>query len=555
MSRVPSSPAVSTPAGSAGGAQLTAAGLSLRRGGRTLVSELTLTVDAATRLAIVGENGRGKSTLLAALAGDFEPDTGTVSRHGRIAVAAQEMPLAEGATVGTAVAFAIRDSLAALDALDRAAEALAEAGASPETATAVETRYATALDTATHLDAWDAERRVTQALEALDAETNLARPLAELSVGQRYRVRLACVLAGDAEILLLDEPTNHLDARGLAALTDALRERGGGYALVSHDRQLLRDCAESFLDLDPAPDGRAQRFSGGYAEFRAAKLAARASWEQRYAAQQAELAQAAADLAAAQARLSTGWRPEKGTGKHQRASRAPAIVQSVRRRQAALDTAAIPLPEPPLALAAPRALVRASGPLLLADGVSLAPRLGTRVSCALAAGERLLVRGPNGAGKSTLLGILAGQLTPATGGVRLHPEARRELLAQEESFSGGRSAAEVFRARLGLLRSRGVLPEAGDGPATLTELGLLTARESQVPVAELSVGQQRRLALALCLVARPDVLLLDEPSNHLSLTLVEELTEALAASAAAIVVSTHDRALLADLASWPTLTL
>lgn len=122
-------------------------------------------------------------------------------------------------------------------------------------------RYASALDAATRLDAWDAERRVDVALEALGACADRDRPLSTLSVGQRYRVRLACLLGARHDILLLDEPTNHLDAGGLDFLTRRLREHDGGLAVVSHDRALLRDIANRFLDLDPARDGKPRLYA------------------------------------------------------------------------------------------------------------------------------------------------------------------------------------------------------------------------------------------------------------------------------------------------------
>ena len=149
-------------------------------------------------------------------------------------------------------------------------------------------RYAAALDAATRLDAWDAERRVDVALEALGACTDRDRELATLSVGQRYRVRLACLLGAQHDILLLDEPTNHLDAGGLAFLTRRLRERSGGFALVSHDRALLRDVADQFLDLDPSQDGRARLYAGGYDAWQDERRRDRERWSQDYEEQQDE---------------------------------------------------------------------------------------------------------------------------------------------------------------------------------------------------------------------------------------------------------------------------
>src|SRR5699024_3741133 len=143
-------------------------------------------------------------------------------------------------------------------------------------------RYAQALELALALDAWDAERRVRVAMEALDAEPDWGRPLAELSVGQRYRVRLACLIGGDDDFLLLDEPTNHLDRAGLDFLTTALKSRHGGVVIVSHDRALLADVAETLIDLDPTYDDHPRVYGGGYAGYREGHRAELERWEQQY---------------------------------------------------------------------------------------------------------------------------------------------------------------------------------------------------------------------------------------------------------------------------------
>ncbi len=213
---------------------------------RPVLTDVSVTVSARSRLAVVGENGRGKTTLLHVLAGLLAPDTGTVTRSGSIGVARQELQVEPGTTVGTLTTAALHAPRTALAALDAATADLAAGAAGADEA------YATALDAATRLDAWDAERRVDIALEALGACADRERTLETLSVGQRYRVRLACLLGAHYDILLLDEPTNHLDAAGLDLLTRKLREHPGGLALVSHDRALLADVAHQFLDLDPA---------------------------------------------------------------------------------------------------------------------------------------------------------------------------------------------------------------------------------------------------------------------------------------------------------------
>jgi macrolide transport system ATP-binding/permease protein len=197
---------------------------------------------------------------------------------------------------------------------------------------------------------------------------------------------------------------------------------------------------------------------------------------------------------------------------------------------------------------------------------------------------RLLVTGPNGSGKSTLLAALAGAV-PLERGVRtIAPGVRVGTLAQEGHASVGprgevlADVADAPGAGPALVGPDGDV--APDGPATgfsayarraldllavgaldpdhlvpVASLGLLTEADLDRPLAELSIGQRRRFDLACALLAAPHVLLLDEPTNHLSIALVDELTAALRATSAAVVVATHDRRMRADLADWPELTL
>ncbi len=505
-------------------AHLRADGITVTRGGRRVLDDVSVTVSPTSRIAIVGENGRGKTTLLHVLAGLLVPDEGTLRRAGTIGLARQELDAGSGETVGTLTAEALRESVDALAELDAATTAIA--GGAPGAGD----RYASALDTVIRLEAWDAERRVDVALEALDACTDRTRELATLSVGQRYRVRLACLLGARHDILLLDEPTNHLDAGGLAFLTARLREHRGGLAVVSHDRALLRDVAEQFVDLDPSRDGRSRTYAGGYDGWQDARRRERERWVQDHADQQAEHRRLQEAVSQARDRLSTGWRPDKGTGRHQRQSHAPGVIQALNRSREALDAHRITVPEPPPVLHWPELGARRGAALLRADDVTVAGRLDDPVTLRIDAGDRLLVTGENGSGKSTLLDVLAGELAPTGGGVRTLSGARVVLVGQEVSdLDGSRTAVDLVESAFGLLD-----PES-----------------MRTPAGRLSHGQRRRLDLALALARHPDVLLVDEPTNHLSSTLVDELTDALRTTGAAVVVATHDRQLLRDLDDWP----
>ncbi|MEZ5219700.1 MAG: ABC-F family ATP-binding cassette domain-containing protein [Ilumatobacteraceae bacterium] len=520
--------------------------MNVERGGRPVLTDVDVAVSPGTRLGIVGENGRGKSTLLHVLAGKLAPDSGTVSRIGSIGIAEQELTVGTDRTVGELIDVELADARRALRDLDASALALAEG------LPGAEATYAQVLDVATALDAWDADRRVDLALDALDAVKDRDRRLSTMSVGERYRVRLACLLGAEHDFLLLDEPTNHLDQHGLDFLTDALRDSSTGVGLVSHDRALLADVATKVLDLDPTIDGRARLYGDGYAGYVAGREAETARWVQEFEQHEAEQQRLANDLSAAQNRLQSGWRPPKGTGKHQRATRAPSLVRAVNRRIYDMAAHSVSKPVPPLRFHLPDLPELPGVTLVRAVEVSVPGRLDGPLTAELESGDRLLVTGPNGAGKSTLLAVLAGTLEPDRGTVGISPRARIGMVAQESPSTERRRAHDVYEAHLHELRRNGL---GRDELIPLRALGILSPADTARPVSELSMGQQRRLDLALALAGRPHVLLLDEPTNHLSIALVDELTEALDGTGAAVVIVTHDRQLRRDLAAWPRIAL
>ncbi|NEW45792.1 ABC-F family ATP-binding cassette domain-containing protein [Nocardia cyriacigeorgica] len=528
-------------------AQLTCTNIHVQRGERTVLAGVEMTVSPGSRWGIVGENGRGKSTLLHVLAGVLAPDEGSVQRIGTLALATQEMPDQDRRTVGDVIDEQLAAARAAIVRLDAAADSLTEGSVGAER------EYSEALDLAQLLDAWDADRRVDVALDGLGAVTDRARPLHTLSVGQRYRVRLAVLLAAGDDFLLLDEPTNHLDRSALEFLTARLRGYPGGVVVVSHDRALLTDVAATVLDLDPTRDGLPRVYAGGYAGYRAGRQAEYECWEQEFKQQQHEHARLADDLSAAQNRLVSGWRPDKGTGKHQRATRAGSVARAVHRRQEELERHRITAPTPPQRFTMP-ALPSVHGVTLMrAEQVTVSDRLPHPIDLSLDSGERLVITGANGAGKSTLLEVLAGALTPTTGQVHRARKARVQLVRQESQRAPHRRVREIYDAHVAELVSAGVLAEAD--VVGLSSLGVLSTREVNKRVGELSMGQQRRLDLACALAVRPHALLLDEPTNHLSIGLVDDLTDALRACDAALVVATHDRQLQRDIGDWPRVEL
>ena len=535
--------------------------------GRPVLSDVSLRVSARQRLAVVGENGSGKTTLLRLLAGEIDPSGGEVRRVGTVAVVAQELVVLPGQTVGDLVDEALADVRRTADELDRASAEFDHEGARLGELAEIMARVE-------HLAAWDAERRADVALTRLGACRDLTRPLETLSVGERFRVRLACRLAGRADLLLLDEPTNHLDREGIAFLTRELVEWGGGVVIVTHDRQLLDDVATAILDLDPSIDGRPVLYGQpGYLSYRFAKNQALHRWRQRYRAERKRAAQLAERLDQSYEGLSDEWRPPKGSNKHRRGTRARIHVKAADRLVEKLEAEAVEIPPPPPTLHFPdlpsmEPTWGAGDPVVevrnprVDGGDGRPPRLdlpGQRI--VVPAAGRLLVTGANGAGKSTLLGALAGTVPLDRGYRTALSRARLGVVSQEGVHRTGSPTEDGHvptgfdeYAALALdLLATGALDPSYVVPVAM--LGVLSEEDLDRPVSELSVGQRRRFDLACALLAAPHVLLLDEPTNHLSIDLVDDLTQALRSTSAAVVVATHDRRMQDDLHDWPRLDL
>jgi macrolide transport system ATP-binding/permease protein len=541
--------------------QLHLSGVSHGYGDRELFTGVELVIAAGEHAAVVGENGAGKSTLLRILAGIETPAEGTAQRHGRVGYLAQTSGLSARLTVADAIDDALR-ALREMEAeLERLENGLASAGpAELEAYGNLQTQYQLR-------EGYAAESRVEAALDRLGlGGVDRGRTLGSLSGGERERVALACLLADPADILLLDEPTNHLDASGTAWLEGRLAAHRGAVVVVSHDRVLLRKVAAAVIEVD-AERRTVNRYGNGYDGYLKEKRAERQRWVQQYhgwidamAAERRQADTVAGRMGYARRRDNDKAAFDFKTGTWERA--AASKIRNAQERLRRLEDNPVERPPERLKLDAGLDGELDGGPDPAADagGSPVGSSGGTSGSGYTEArdgvlharntqvpgrldvpefrvdrGQKILITGPNGAGKSTLLSVLAGTLEPAAGQVVRH--GRIGYLQQELELPEHPSLRLLPAFAAGLGGNIDTHAEA------LLRLGLFRTSEFHVPVGALSAGQQRRLALARLLLGHKDVMLLDEPSNHLAPALVEELESALAEFDGTVVMVSHDRAL------------
>ncbi|MYS32090.1 ATP-binding cassette domain-containing protein, partial [Streptomyces sp. SID7804] len=509
-------------------------------GGRRVLDGISLTASPGHRIGLIGENGAGKSTLLRVLAGVDEPDAGRVTRPADLGFLHQEMPYDADSTIAAVLHEALRETREVLAELDRLGEELARVPEDDPGHRELLDAYGKRLEQAQHREAWDADRRAALVLDGLGLGAfDQDRTLGSLSGGQRGRLALAALLVRRPSALLLDEPTNHLDDGAAAFLEEQIRGLPGAVVVAGHDRAFLDAVCTDLIDLDPAVEGPV-RYGGNYSAYLAWKRAERERWERRYAEEQEELAQLthAVGVTAHRVAPDRGRTDNEKMGYDRRAGRVQnqisRRVRNAARRLEELERTQVGEPPRPLRFEAGELAARSEEgprPLVSLHDVRVPGRLAP-VGLEVSVTDRLLVTGGNGAGKSTLLAVLAGRL-PADGELYRRRGLTVGLLTQDTVFErADRTVRDTYEMSLGPARAEKV---------PLDSLGLLHRADLDKPVGRLSVGQRRRLALALLVAHPPQLLLLDEPTNHLSPALCDELEAALGPGPGAVVVASHDR--------------
>jgi ATP-binding cassette subfamily F protein 3 len=499
-------------------------------GERVLFDELDWVLGPGDRVALVGPNGAGKTTLIKVMLGELRPEAGTrvLARGSRLGYLPQEAAERYEGTVLARAMEAHRGLLAMREELDALHQELH--GIAPE-----DPRLGALLERVGelqhHLELADEHALEPEARRVLSglgfARADQDRPLAAFSGGWRMRAALAALLLTDPTLLFLDEPTNHLDLPAMEWLEDYLEDFHGGLVVVSHDRVFLDRVATQVRELDAA---RLHDYPMSFTRY----LEERERRREQVEAQNAQVERRIAELSRF---------VERFGAKNTKASQA----QSKRKMIARLEAQRVILPRRPRSIRfsfpdpphAGRTLVRLKD---AAFGYE-ARDVFAHANVGIERGDKLAIVGANGAGKTTLLRVLAGQLEPRRGARETPPHTRLAYFAQHaaETLDGGATVLESLEEI--------ATPEWRPRLRSLLGNFLFSGDDVFKPARVLSGGERQRVALARILLAPANLLLLDEPTHHLDLAGKEVLEDALEQYPGAVLVVTHDRSLMARIAT------
>ena len=496
-------------------------------GATEIFRDISFTVAAGDRWAVVGRNGTGKSTLVRCLTGDLVPTRGSVARLPglRVALMDQHRRFPDTQCVWDIVADAFGE-LRALEA------SLARQAAQLETdhREAAMEKYGRDLERFERDGGYAMASKVDAILMGVGFDPALARQtrIGTLSGGERGRVALARQLATPADLYILDEPTNHLDLDTTAWLEDYLRSTDKTVLCISHDRAFLAAIADHVLHFE---GGTAFAYAGSYENFVQQREERRLTQQRQFDKQQAKIASEMDYIA----RNLAGQNTRQAKGRRKLLARMPRLsapigsdgVMALRLEagdrsgdrviEARHVTVGVPAPN------GPRTLVR-------------------DVTVVLERGDVVALVGPNGAGKSTLIKTLLGEMPPLSGDVKVGPSTRVAYYRQDVGHLPMQST--IYDA----IATERPLWERRQVQGHLGRFGF-SGDEVQRTVGTLSGGERARVAMALLTLGTNNLLVLDEPTNHLDVESIEVLEDAVEAYEGSVLIVSHDRAVLRGLAT------
>ncbi|GHE22996.1 ATP-binding cassette domain-containing protein [Halomonas urumqiensis] len=487
--------------------------LQLAFGTHVLFDGADLVLEKGERLALVGRNGTGKSTLLKLVAGEIQADGGNIWRAPglKIGVLAQDLPDATGQTIFDVVAQGLPE---AGELLSEYHHLIHEDEPDMRRMSELQTRLEA-------IDGWSFHQRIDVVLTRLglpeDAE------MASLSGGWRRRVALARALVAEPDVLLLDEPTNHLDLDTIAWLEEQLLSFNGAVLFITHDRAFLSKLATAILELDR---GRLGRYPGDYAKYQAQKtheleVEARehAEFDKKLAQEESWIRQgikARRTRNEGRVRALEQMRRERGE-RRERQGRANLAVDSGERsgkRVVALEH-----------------VTQTFGDEVVIRDLSLEIQRGDRIGFI----------GRNGAGKTTLLKILLGELSPSEGQVQVGTKLQ---VAYFDQLRGGLEPEKTVYDNVAQGSDRVTVGGRDRHVMSYLQDFLFTPDRVRQPVKALSGGESNRLLLAKLFTQPANVLVLDEPTNDLDVETLELLEELLLDFEGTLLLVSHDRAFM-----------
>jgi ATP-binding cassette subfamily F protein 3 len=499
-------------------AVVTASDLGKDIAGSPLLAGVSFKLERRDRMTLSGRNGSGKTTLLRMLAGEASIDRGALSfqKGARVALHDQRPPRDRGLTLRAYVLSGAVEVVAVEQRLAELERAMADGAHDEKTLAA----YSRAQGRLEHHGGYGWRDRALGTLRGLGfTDDDLDRDLDTFSGGELTRGSLGRALAGGPDLLLLDEPTNHLDIASLEWLERHLIALDAAIVLVAHDRWFLEAVGTSVLELEA---GRSRFFAGPWHAWRKERAARELAAGRAVERQQAEIERLEAFVERFRAKAT---KARQAQSRVKRLEKMRPVERDERDTRSLSFSFAAPERSGRTVFELEHGRIEVPGRVLLDDASVWVER-----------GEHVVLVGANGSGKTTLIEALAGRAPLAAGKLRTGHNVTLGYVSQHaEELSGQGTVLEAA------LQATGLTP--GKARALLGRF-LFSGNEAEKPLAEISGGERKRLALAILVNSGANMLVLDEPTNHLDVESREALEDALGAFTGSLLLVSHDRALL-----------
>ena len=488
-----------------------------------IFKDVTFMLDQGEKVGLVGVNGGGKTTLLRCLLAPETVDGGFIKFEPGLRIGYVQQGF-QGIGEGTLWQFLVNAGKDILELRQKMAELEKQvASAKGDELDSLLADYARVSNIYEHADGYNYENRIKIVLHGLGfPEDEWDKPAENFSGGQKTRILLAAALVKEPDLLILDEPTNHLDIRMTEWLEGYLRNFKGGVLIVSHDRFFLNNVVGRVLEME---GGHLQNFKGNYDQYLAQKEIQMATMEAAYEAQQEYIARTEAYIR----RFKAGIKSKMARGRQSQLNRLERVEGPERIEEFELRL-------PPAPESAERVLVLEELSVGYGENILLKD-----INLVLRKGEKTALLGPNGAGKTTLLKTILGELSPVTGKAKIGNRVKIGYFSQSyERLDPNQTLLDNFLTEYGYTTEH-----------TRSLLGGMLFHGDDVfkEIGTLSGGQKARLVLLKLVLDGANLLILDEPTNHLDIAAREAVEAALEAFDGTVLVVSHDRYFINEVAS------